>query len=73
MSKSKLFYSLQVLSSFSKAEKQLKPDPEEMFGDVYKEMTPALKKQMDQMTTHLKNNAEHYNLKQHQPIGSAKK
>ena len=50
----------QILESFNRAEKKLKPRPDEMFYDVYKEMTPHLEKQMAEMKKHVAQYKEHY-------------
>ncbi|XP_061437568.1 2-oxoisovalerate dehydrogenase subunit alpha, mitochondrial [Lethenteron reissneri] len=49
-----------VLEAFEKAEKRLKPSPSELFHDVYKEMTPHIQRQMDEMRRHVKIYGEHY-------------
>lgn len=53
---------VQVLESFQKAEKRLKPNPEYMFTDVYKEMPEHLEKQLQEMKQHVRNYKEHYPL-----------
>lgn len=39
-----------------------------MFKDVYKEMTPQLQKQMDEMKKHVKQYKEHYPLDQYEKM-----
>lgn len=51
-----------VMEALERAEKRLKPNPEFMFTDVYKELTPDLAKQKESMVRHLQQYKEHYPL-----------
>ncbi|XP_070578940.1 2-oxoisovalerate dehydrogenase subunit alpha, mitochondrial-like [Ptychodera flava] len=51
---------MNVMQAFQKAEKTLKPSPEELFKDVYDEMPENLKKQMEEMKQHVDQYTEHY-------------
>ena len=53
-----------MLKAFQAAEKLKKPNPEEMFKDVYKEMTPHLTEQLADMKKHVRQYEEHYPLGQ---------
>uniref|UniRef100_A0A1B6L347 2-oxoisovalerate dehydrogenase subunit alpha n=1 Tax=Graphocephala atropunctata TaxID=36148 RepID=A0A1B6L347_9HEMI len=53
----------QVLEEFSKSEKKLKPEWQEMFNDVYYEIPDHLAKQMRYMENHVKNYKDKYPLK----------
>ncbi len=57
-----------MLAAFSIAEKKLKPNPELLFTDVYKEMPPHLEKQMAQMKKHVTSHKEHYPLDGYEKI-----
>lgn len=61
-----------VLLAFQKAEKAVKPNPAEMFGDVYEEMTPHLQQQYQQMKDHVAAYSDKYNLDKYQPITDLK-
>lgn len=50
----------QVMESFAKAEKRKKPNPTELFKDVYEEIPPHLQKQMDSLKEHLSKNEDKY-------------
>ncbi|CAL8081133.1 unnamed protein product [Orchesella dallaii] len=52
-----------VMEAFARAEKKLKPDWRLMFTDVYEQMTPDLKQQLQGMEDHLKKYGDHYPLK----------
>ncbi|KAL6725177.1 2-oxoisovalerate dehydrogenase subunit alpha [Ancylostoma duodenale] len=49
-----------VLKAFSDAEKQKLAHYHDMFEDVYKEMTPKLKRQREEFDAHLEEYKEHY-------------
>ncbi|XP_070578300.1 2-oxoisovalerate dehydrogenase subunit alpha, mitochondrial-like [Ptychodera flava] len=51
-----------VLDALDGAEAQLKPNPFEMFNDVYDEMPPRLRKQAESMQRHLKEHQKEYPL-----------
>lgn len=51
---------IQVMESFAKAEKRKKPNPTELFKDVYEEIPPHLLKQMDSLKEHLSKNEDKY-------------
>ncbi|XP_046670512.1 2-oxoisovalerate dehydrogenase subunit alpha, mitochondrial-like [Homalodisca vitripennis] len=53
----------QVLEEFSKSEKKLKPEWQEMFNDVYYEMPDHLAKQMKYMENHVKLYKDKYPVK----------
>ena len=57
-----------MLESFNDAEKILKPNPEELFGDVYDKLTPQLKQQLEEMKKHVKQYKEHYPLDLYQKM-----
>lgn len=48
------------MESFAKAEKRKKPNPAELFKDVYEEIPPHLQKQMDSLKEHLSKNEDKY-------------
>lgn len=48
------------MESFAKAEKRKKPNPTELFKDVYEEIPPHLQKQMDSLKEHLSKNEDKY-------------
>jgi len=50
----------QVLSALSKAEVEAKPSIEELFNDVYAELTPNLKEQREELRQHLAANQDQY-------------
>ena len=52
----------QVLEAFAKAEKVKKPNPEEVFHDVYAELPKHLQQQLADMKAHLKQYKDHYPL-----------
>jgi len=52
-----------VLESFSKAEKTLKPNWEELFTQVYDEIPEDLQKQREEMKAHVEMYKDHYPLK----------
>ncbi|KAK2848313.1 hypothetical protein Q7C36_009995 [Tachysurus vachellii] len=55
-----------VMEALEKAERRLKPNPELIFTDVYKDLTPQLDKQKESMVRHLQQYKEHYPLDQHE-------
>lgn len=61
----------QVMVAFQKAEKKLKPAPEDLFNDVYDELPWNLRKQRKEMIESVRSSPEHYPLKEHAKIGSA--
>ncbi|XP_055333706.1 2-oxoisovalerate dehydrogenase subunit alpha, mitochondrial-like [Paramacrobiotus metropolitanus] len=59
----------QVMTAFQKAEKKVKPAPEELFNDVYDELPWHLQKQKREMMEHVRSHPEHYPLKEHAKMG----
>ncbi|PAA51911.1 hypothetical protein BOX15_Mlig007704g1, partial [Macrostomum lignano] len=58
-----------VLQKFAQAEKRLKPNPMEMFSDVWARMPPRLRQQMEDTRRHLEAETSHYpELKNYKPI-----
>lgn len=55
-----------VMEALEKAERRLKPNPELLFTDVYKDLTPQLDEQKEGMVRHLQQYKEHYPLDQHE-------
>lgn len=55
----------QVMQSFARAEKRLKPDWKELFTDVYAEMPKHLQDQLAYMENHVKEYEDHYPVKNH--------
>ncbi|NXP83459.1 ODBA dehydrogenase, partial [Ramphastos sulfuratus] len=53
---------VQVMEAFEAAERKPKPSPQLLFSDVYREMTPNLRRQQAQLERHLQRYGEHYNL-----------
>ncbi|ESN99956.1 hypothetical protein HELRODRAFT_187239 [Helobdella robusta] len=49
-----------IIQAFSKAERKKKPNPEELFLDVYKELPKHLADQMTSMKDHVNRYREHY-------------
>ena len=60
---SKKYFFLQVLETFARAEKKLKPNWKEMFTEVYDEMPLELQKQMEEMEKHVDLYKDQYPLK----------
>jgi len=56
----------QVMEAFARAEKKQKPKWEEMFLDVYDDVPPHLKAQMEKMGEHLKTYGDKYPLKNYE-------
>lgn len=54
---------LQVMEVFGQAERKLKPNPELLFSDGYREMPPHLRRQRAALEQHLQHYGEHYPLK----------
>ncbi|GJQ74406.1 hypothetical protein Trydic_g21277 [Trypoxylus dichotomus] len=52
-----------IMEAFAQAEKRPKPNWEEMFKDVYKEMPHHITRQLNGMKEHLKKYKEHYPMK----------
>ena len=52
----------QVLDAFNRAESKLKPNPEELFFDVYDKMPKRLESQPKEMKQHVKNYKDEYPL-----------
>lgn len=50
----------EVKTSISRARAELKPNPDEMFTDVYDQVPLSLERQCQQMWEHLKKYKEHY-------------
>lgn len=57
-----------VLDAVLVSEKKLKPSPYYMFTDVYDQMTPRLRKQLNHMKEHIKKHPEQYPIKHFEPI-----
>jgi len=55
-----------VMTAFAKAEKKLKPRWQEMFTDVYHDVPPHLKEQLDYMTSHLDTYGKEYPIDKHE-------
>uniref|UniRef100_A0AC34Q6G2 2-oxoisovalerate dehydrogenase subunit alpha n=1 Tax=Panagrolaimus sp. JU765 TaxID=591449 RepID=A0AC34Q6G2_9BILA len=55
-----------VLKAFNEAEKVKKLPPEELFNDVYAELTPNLKRQKEELKRHLEKYGKHYPLENFQ-------
>jgi 2-oxoisovalerate dehydrogenase E1 component alpha subunit len=53
------------MDAFARAEAMKKPSPDLMFTDVYKEFTPHLQKQYEQMRRHVQQYKDHYPLDSH--------
>ncbi|XP_064359028.1 2-oxoisovalerate dehydrogenase subunit alpha, mitochondrial isoform X2 [Dromaius novaehollandiae] len=51
-----------VMEAFEAAERKLKPSPQLLFSDVYREMPPHLRKQQAALARHLQQYGEHYPL-----------
>lgn len=49
-----------VMQAFAAAERKQKPNWRQMFTDVYKEMPPGLRSQMESMEAHVKEYEDHY-------------
>ena len=56
----------EVMTSFAKAEKKLKPRWQEMFTDVYHDVPPHLQEQMDYMANHLDTYGKEYPQERHE-------
>merc|ERR1711997_1132420 len=55
-----------VMTAFAKAEKKLKPRWQEMFTDVYHDVPPHLKEQLNYMTSHLDTYGKEYPIDKHE-------
>ncbi|KAI1472789.1 thiamine diphosphate-binding protein [Daldinia caldariorum] len=55
-----------VLKAFSEAEREKKPPIRTMFEDVYEELTPDLKAQMEQLKHHLEKYPDEYDLAEYE-------
>lgn len=53
------------MKAFAEAEGRKKPSPDSMFHDVYTDMHPSLKEQMQAMKKHVTEHKEHYPLEQY--------
>ncbi|NXX87414.1 ODBA dehydrogenase, partial [Urocolius indicus] len=53
----------QVLEAFEQAERELKPNPQLLFSDVYRELPPNLRRQRAELERHLRRYGEHYPLR----------
>uniref|UniRef100_A0A8C4TJJ3 2-oxoisovalerate dehydrogenase subunit alpha n=1 Tax=Erpetoichthys calabaricus TaxID=27687 RepID=A0A8C4TJJ3_ERPCA len=51
-----------VMEAFERAERRLKPSPDNLFSDVYDENPPLLKKQEQDLFQHIRQYKEHYPL-----------
>ncbi|XP_037230632.1 2-oxoisovalerate dehydrogenase subunit alpha, mitochondrial [Falco rusticolus] len=51
-----------VMEAFEQAERKLKPNPQLLFSDVYREMPPHLRRQRAALERHLQHYGEHYPL-----------
>ena len=58
----------EVMEEFQKAEQQPKPNPMELFEDVYDKLPKHLVEQRKQMEEHVKAHQEHYPFSVHKPI-----
>ncbi len=58
------------MKSFAAAENRKKPNPEELFSDVYDEMPPTLRRQMQDMKHHVQQYREHYPLEHHDKMST---
>ncbi|KAI1482159.1 thiamine diphosphate-binding protein [Daldinia eschscholtzii] len=56
----------EVLKAFSEAEREKKPPIRTMFEDVYEELTPDLKVQMEQLKRHLEKYPDEYDLAEYE-------
>ena len=56
------------MKSFAEAEPRKKPNPEEMFTDVYDNIPPHLEQQMKQMKEHVLQHKEHYPLERYEKM-----
>jgi len=56
----------EVMAAFSNAEKKLKPNINEMFTDVYKEVPPHLQEQQAHLEAHLKTYGSEYPLNKYE-------
>lgn len=63
-----LFFDIQILEAFARAEKKKKPTPVELFRDVYAEMPTHLQKQLNSMKEHVMHNKEHYPVDNFEPM-----
>ena len=54
------WYISQVMESFARAESRLRPNPENLFKDVYYDMEWHIQKQQNQMKEHVSKYKEHY-------------
>lgn len=57
-----------MLTAFQKAENEKLPSPTEAFLDIYAEMTPRIKKHLDQTKEHVEKYKEHYPLDKYLPF-----
>ena len=58
----------EVMEEFQKAEQQPKPNPMELFEDVYDKLPKHLVEQRKQMEEHVKAHQEHYPFSVHKPF-----
>ena len=56
------------MKAFAEAEPRKKPNPEEMFTDVYDTIPPHLEQQMKQMKEHVLQHKEHYPLERYEKM-----
>ncbi|BFZ07623.1 hypothetical protein BsWGS_10662 [Bradybaena similaris] len=57
-----------VMKAFAAAESEKRLRPESFFEDVYDEMPSHIRKQMDEMKSHVKQYKEHYPLEHYEPM-----
>ncbi|KAK2074593.1 hypothetical protein P8C59_008788 [Phyllachora maydis] len=55
-----------ILKAFAEAEREKKPPLRAMFEDIYEELTPALKQQMQELKTHLEKYPDEYDVADYQ-------
>ena len=58
----------EVMAAFQRAERKPKPNPMLLFSDVYHKMPTSLRRQMEAQQEHVAAHAEHYPLKEYQPL-----
>ena len=56
------------MKAFAEAEPRKRPNPEEMFQDVYQELPRHLQQQMKEMKDHVMSHKEHYPLEQYEKM-----
>ncbi|KAL3316315.1 hypothetical protein Ciccas_005041 [Cichlidogyrus casuarinus] len=58
----------EILDAFNRAEATKKPNPLHMFSDVYQDLTPRLRRQMEETKSHLAKYGQHYPIDLYDPI-----